>query len=286
MNRKLLGSLGLLGVVLAAGCGSDESGGSGGAGGVPAGDITSYAQAYCAAQQRCYPDFQMPDDYDCVGRQKLSFESQLYPGMSVGPAWFGSCAAAINAASCDDYRRGVLPACDMPPGTLPAGSPCVAGGQCETRSCSYNPSGCGVCEACGGAVCEPGAMCVHGACVEMPDQLGEACVDNCYGGLLCRDGICVERSAAGEPCSEYNDCGQGLFCVCDLCIPIEGVGEGEGCDIVATGQWCMRGLWCNSKMICERSLDDGSPCVDSDSCLFPASCENGVCTLPKPETCQ
>jgi Dickkopf N-terminal cysteine-rich region len=139
-----------------------------------------------------------------------------------------------------------------PPAT---GMPCAFDEQCAGARCSASGDGCGVCltprklgEACTGLLdtCARSATCTNGACVSTKKVVGQTCALG-PGGLLpvdqkeCDDelyceapdftsgsGICRAVHGKGEACSLFGQCGSGLRCVNDTCVP--GPGKlGEPC---------------------------------------------------------
>ncbi len=109
-------------------------------------------------------------------------------------------------------------------------------------------------------VCEEGAACVDGVCVDAPD-IGAACRNaaGCASGLTCRDGLCAEPASHGDACSSTYECAPGLICDRDVCQPPLAHGAG-----------------------CPANPNEPSPCADSaDVCVDKAAdgstCAPSIC---------
>ena len=357
MNRSLLGGLGVALVSVAfLSCGSDDE---------DKPTLASYAAARCAVMQRCSPEM-LPlygGSSRCVERMSMEMQHSVLPGMVTEGDWLSACISALNSAGCEDLYY--VEECDPPPGTLPPGSACMYGPQCDTGLCSeHTGQGCGVCISPGalGEACDQGTPCAEGlkcsytdhVCVQ-PAALGEPCSSAipCLQELYCSstDNVCLQRLALGEPCDVGTPCAEGLDCsftqqvcvedsapgdhkvgdscsdaypnscgtnlrchngVCalrvalggtcsvtsdcvqntwcdhdkEVCSAIKRVGEGEACDV--EGVACADGLWCKNNAVCVAFLEDGAVCeyTSSAGCLLPAQCQDGVCQIPEPPTCE
>ncbi len=228
------------------------------------------------------------------------------PGYGPLVSDYAACAAAYRAASCDSLISGDLPpACQTKPGSLADGSPCAAGGQCQSTYCQLEyatDSDCGVCapriplggtcEATGG--CVEGLVCGSGTgatCVE-PGLVGQNCdpAHPCRTGLHCTNGACAALLGAGAPCASFAECDyrQGLWCTSGVCQPITVAGSGETCD--NSGRQCRAGNYCSESPdggtgTCVARQPNGSPCEDSRECGLVSECTNGVCAAYQYPSC-
>lgn len=152
----------------------------------------------------------------------------------------------------------------------------------------------------------------YGSCIQFNYQ-----VSNCEKGLICSHGICLNpclKSNENEPCSDYKDCNEELYCAEDLhsgelkCFPNKKIGEectilspekctseafcydgfclarakfGEFCDIASPAVNylpCIDNLFCNPKTsTCSEPLQLGDPCINSFDCPWNATCTNETC---------
>lgn len=146
-----------------------------------------------------------------------------------------ACLEAVGCLYADDWCR-------------------VAGDGAGT--CTPRP---GPCES-----CEEARRCAEGECLEVPGAgrvcvpglAGDPCSSSCEPGLRCRAGTCrAPAQAAGEACSETDDCGEGLFCEATD-------GGARGCQPRRTaGAPCLSGAECLSDS-CEESSCGSSACPD------------------------
>jgi hypothetical protein len=169
----------------------------------------------------------------------------------------GTCAkgvCATGAPDCDDLNPCTVDSCAGEAGCqhLPVaggcddGDPCTAGETCASGLCVPGaPLACDDLESCTADVCDP----VAGGCVFSPLPDGAACqgADLCLGGGACLAGYCAGEAPVG--CAVPGPCAQAL------CKP------DTGCTV--------------------KSLPDGAPCDDGDTCTQPGQCSGGACeTLP------
>lgn len=312
MNKSLLGSLGLLGVVLVAGCGSDDSGGSnsgGSAGGAGGGDrCGAWAAAQCDFDQRCGGGrfFDLPKAV-CNERMKLYCDLWLEASPASGAYLECQTVAFAPGPSCDE-AAALYDRCSAVKGTLPLGEPCSASHECESGACKSStspPSACGTCvtaagegESCAELPCRPIFSCDSSKLCHEPPKLtdpkkGEPCYNfDCAAFLRCdhATNLCVELGQEGDPCSTATlECDFSLDCVNGVCTVPTIVGENAAC---AWGARCSEGLTCTQPQpgaqTCKPIVGDGEACDTSDDerCMYPASCENSVCTVLYNETCQ
>lgn len=177
------------------------------------------------------------------------------------------CAARRATSGCDE----VVPECDLPPGTLPVGSPCASRAQCQSRFCKLDDSGCGTCQE----LVEP-----DGVCSAPSDcATGEGEIASCdFRGSTATSGTCSiwRLSKLNEPCGNRKICGEGLHCV-------PGATEGEGtCRAVQDEggscedtSYCKPGLVCRSGQ-CGPRAAEGEACAQGDDCANGLACD-GTC---------
>jgi hypothetical protein len=298
-----------------AAAGTGAGGGDGGAGG--GGGATDFgaactisATAVCDAIASCIPSF-FESYFDsmssgCVVSQTEACEAALESeGVTITPTEYQACAewAAANLTMCSALIRfaaGELrpPEC-AGTGTLPNGSGCFYGHQCQSGSCVPGAdSSCGACAApsrqfgaCVDATdCVESLGCSAGACLPLADA-GEACAADlaiCYRDLVCRAGVCEPRALGGEACDPMlQDCAFDLFCspTSLVCEPYGQAGIGDPCGLVA-------GVYetCEGISSCEPDAGGGSVCVTladvaqacdvaaGPECKPPSVCIDGVCT--------
>jgi hypothetical protein len=141
------------------------------------------------------------------------------------------------------------------------GASCVDDSECQTETCSAGkcaaPAVLSEGESCGGFDrCESDTLCAAGRCRARASR-GEPCVaGQCYLGLVCEDGKCVQVAGCGmaqegDRCNFDDQCGQGL-----------------GCEL--TEQRCRPA---------EKRLELGAACKGDLSCLS-GLCFAGACTDP------
>ena len=189
--------------------------------------------------------------------------------------------------------------------TSAKGKPCAFDDQCEGGRCSASGDGCGICltprklgEACGGPLdtCARSATCIDDVCVSRKKVVGQTCAlgpggllpvdkQECDDELYCEasevtdtSGICRRAGGIGDVCSSlFAQCGSGLGCVDDTCVPGPGA-LGEPC---GPYPGCAADtLECNSRtMTCETgTLALGEPCgivggsIIDRACAPPSVC--------------
>jgi hypothetical protein len=278
------------------------------------------AAVYCEKQFDCYPTaaaYGYSDVDACTDQVQAQLEAILAaPGVTYGAADWLACELARSSLSCTDlllsrhYGAPELPECDMPPGTMADGLPCMFDEQCQSEQCVLkNGVGCGICRAGVGAgqLCSEGVPCAEGLvcrntssssaenrCTQVA-AIGEPCSDDtlCIHESPCSEGVCPPPALGkeGAPCGPQllswqcypgYDCDQDAGTCKALDVP---AGIGEACVEYSYGPWCKGGAVCRDS-VCVPSLPWGSPCKDlSANCLYPARCISGLCQLPSAEQC-
>lgn len=248
----VLGVIGLLGFA----CSSTSTNGSN------QGDACAqYAAALNSFNTRCW-SAQLSDARKKAldARLKLVCDASLsLKGSTVTPQNLVACASALNQAACGSDPN-IIPACDVPRGTLADDTACVSNTQCKSGNCDKTTfDACGFCrpaipigESCLSTIsCVAGARCNGTECVadKAPSAIGGPCDaakgEFCQNGLVCDPAtkICKGRAAAGEPCSSSTQCQTGLTCNSSgSCGAPDYKAEGEVCGAPAL---CQPGLTCD-----------------------------------------
>jgi hypothetical protein len=144
--------------------------------------------------------------------------------------------------------------------------------------------------------CQSGLLC-FGTCV-LPRKLDEACdtQNPCDLRLYCKEGKCRPTAGEGEDCVGSSSCDywKGLFCnpASGKCQAFVRAREGQACGVVPGGYAiCVPG---NNNCTavnpmgtgtCHERAHDGEQCI-TNTCYFPARCDQGVCKLPDSSRCE
>jgi hypothetical protein len=221
------------------------------------------------------------------------------PGTGVTAGWIDACASATESTPC---RSSQTPsACLGPPaGTLPAGSVCADGSQCQSNSCDMSQPvigdggaaepGCGKCAPgsggirCGNSTCLQNELCQNGVCVSPTYAgAGAACgtpMQQCMNGLYCpaQTKMCTALVGSGGACVTSNDCQWPLVCVGTMAQGATcqtGKNAGDACGING-GADCAPTLVCDMTGHCStiQFAQPGQPCGGMTS----TACELGMCT--------
>ncbi len=310
-------------LALTSACGSSSSkkgsggtggtAGAGGSGGSGSGDCNSVATSICNKLNQCSPlviKLTYGDVPTCVTRAAMSCASgTTASGASVTPAELGACADAYSKLDCADLMRGInTPSECKVTGTLANGTTCGADAQCKSGYCSVKTGICGACADQVGAGktcttsngCTSGLICNSSGVCATPVKAGGTCTSSldCAAGLVCPTGskTCTAPVAAGQACTG-GDCDQlaGAFCnpQTNVCETIQVVAAGQPCGLVSGAVvGCSGGGHCNiptgsTQGTCQAPAADGAACdaQKGPTCLQPALCVNGQCTLSNPKNC-
>jgi hypothetical protein len=114
---------------------------------------------------------------------------------------------------------------------------------------------------------------------------------------MCSNGTCANGAAAGTSCANGESCDQTKGLICDTptktCKELKLANPGETCGFVdGSIVGCGAGGKCNVTTgtgagTCDAPLADGAACkVGGPGCQTPATCTNGVCTIPDPGACK
>ena len=249
----------------------------------------------------------------CVTRSALSCPSAITAtGSGATAANVEACAQAYASTSCADLLDKGTPSACAVQGTLPAGTPCGSDVQCSGSAgyCKFTSGSCGVCStrsAAGGSCaasndCQPGLTCqlgtgATGSCVT-PGAQGAPCspAQPCQASFVCLNAACSTPLAAGAACNPVtNGCNgaMGYYCsAASVCAQVQTSAAGGACGFSASGVTTCTKATCKvgtgATGTCEALANDGAACdpVNGPSCLSPASCVNGVCTIANPASCK
>ena len=301
-----------MGCTVTPGLGGSSSSSGGVAGEQACADI---ATAFCNRYSAC-ADFYIPyafgDLPTCISRIKTAF---LCPTVftaadtTVTPNMYAACALALPTVDCLDLFVSKVPAaCTWPAGPRADGQRCGFGSQCAGDVCRGGAGGCGTCTtpSQAGGLCSSPQDCVGGSycsstgvCVLYGGQ-GATCDANhaCNPRLACRGGTCATRLSGGatcspqeQPCDLYDE---ALACstTTNRCTAVTQATAGAMCGFAANGTFAI----CTEGAACRPSASNGTciaPAADGDTCnattgapcLYPASCDQGACTLPSAQNC-
>jgi hypothetical protein len=223
---------------------------------------------------------------------------------AVTPDLFAACSGAVAAMTCDDFNSGVeAEACVFKPGSRVEGQACTNGAQCQTHLCKIpKNASCGVCAA---KVPVGGACASNSECVSGSRCKGQTCTPEVGVGATCGGtvaacaypniclGTCTKPLPVGAPCDPMIDaCDYGIGAACDpqsstckalvkLASPGQPCGTIDGSQVECVGFGSCGFDTPDATMgTCYAPSADGAPCDDVRSCLWPATCVNGVCQLP------
>lgn len=310
-NNKHNGGGGSGGTGGAAGAaGAAGASGASGSGGAGSGDCSTFATAACNELQQCsafllqvtYGDLQT-----CVTRTTQTCTSATTAkGASVSPAQFTTCANAFSQFDCGEFTHGIfVPSECAVAGSRAGGDACGSDDQCKSSYCAVKTGICGKCAAraaAGGACasddgCQSGLVCSQGKCAQ-PVQAGGSCTNvlDCKVGLLCVSGKCTAPLAAGATCTKGAcDPLAGLFCnpSTNKCEQIQVATDNQPCGVVGGKlTYCAAGGFCTATAsqpqgTCTPHADDKTSCdaTAGPTCMKPALCVLGTCTLPDPANC-
>ncbi|MGE5185109.1 MAG: hypothetical protein ACM31C_23735 [Acidobacteriota bacterium] len=272
----------LVACVIAAGCGSDSSGG----GPIPIESLQASYNAYdCNELVRCG----LVSDVLTCGRLRLDVGSGVTPDLVAAvqagtviydAAAAETCLAAITA-SCDrsvaftNTSRSAPAACDqMFTGTVAAGGVCAFDDECVSRYCSMAS-----CSTTG----QPLGTCVGSTAPTPRPALGEACTSNpsCIASYCDPTTVlCVALLPAGASCSSNDACQLGLACKNATCTPL--APTGGAC--VSDNDCRDVGDYCSATQTCTAFGVAGATCASDSDCSIYYRCDatSGTCVL-RPE---
>jgi hypothetical protein len=271
----------------------------------------AFAAGICARLNSCAPALvvsEYGDQNSCTARNASACVLGLHAPDSVGSAaGLGSCTSALPELSCHALLENAMPpTCRLADGVRLNGQSCSSHTQCASTRCARAANvACGTCATLAAAEqactvsgdCSSGLICSAGMC-RAPGASGSSCdaAHPCAFPLTCAHGSCATALAANAPC-QWNDdrCDRyaGLACgSSNTCAPWRNASAGQPCGSAAsTWAVCSAGSSCSSAAadggVCEGPLSDGSACRadGGPSCLTPARCIAGVCTIESPAVC-
>jgi hypothetical protein len=246
-------------------------------------------------------------------------------GTSSTPSSIEACAQAVNGLACADALSALAdndlpPACQPAPGALADGAACGDSAQCAHQYCKIGKNAtCGACSsrAAAGAPCTTNNDCEYGLVCPLPTGVttgtcitpvaaGAKCdpAHSCAGENICSAGTCAAPGKPGDTCDFAT---QGLFCDAEqlvVCLPIQNTcvqgtvaQAGQGCGLTGanTVAVCAGGgenqptsdCTTSANGTCQAQVPNGGSCTPGapQGCIYPAVCENGVCTLPNAGSC-
>ena len=309
-------------VVVLAACGSCSSSSAGSsedagaeatveAGPSPTQACTQFATALCASIESCTPfalQVSYGDTSTCVERVTLACTPAfMVTGTQATPAQMESCAAAVQAETCDEAMDNPQPSACNVPGSVPLTGACGSDAQCQSGYCKpTSGSLCGTCAAHVGAGsactvdadCSATLVCNNATCIG-PLPVGSACSSTqpCLRDLTCIASKCATPLTLGQACAAATDCDgkHGLYCDTKkkVCAQTQVAAAGQPCGIVSGNLTaCGGGASCanisstTGQGTCHPPASDGAPCGPSISCMPPAVCTSPArCTLPNPSVC-
>jgi hypothetical protein len=217
--------------------------------------------------------------------------------------------ACTRREECADSGRCVFD--DSCPGTCrrraEPGEPCSNTGDCKPHVGSSTDCILGVCVASSiGPTALEGGPCF----VRTPHPVLNACERGlwCDYDFSAEVGVCQRASLLGEPCTEFQECGEVAECVNGVCNTFRPPGLGEACepDSACAGELFCGGTCraplgrgaaclpvvdvCAAGLTCQRTADSetvgrceppglyGAPCVHRSQC-YGGSCNDHRCDL-------
>lgn len=247
------------------------------------------ASVFCTQLQTCSPfglQVEYGDVTTCQTRFALGCVQTLsFPQTGATAATTEACASALPGISCTDFIAVNLGStCATQAGSVANGSACGDDAQCTSAFCARAAdSQCGTCAPASTA----GSACVNGAC-----SSGFACNTD--------DSTCIVPVAGqiGDTCKTQSQCDVAHAVGCntndDKCIALAIATSGGSCgaDSITPSKFtlCPANGSCDSVLNgnCHATAADGAACsTDSTgpSCLSPAKCVSGICTLPDATAC-
>jgi hypothetical protein len=228
------------------------------------------AKARCTRIQTCsamHLAVLYGDEAACETRLKANCVSALAaPSNANTPTLVAGCTTAMPGWACNDFLIGANPpaACAQSTGSVAAGGPCYAAGQCQSGFCAISTAACGVCA--------------------VAPTAGLACTasNQCGPGLLCgSDGNCVVPAQKDATCGAGQVCSPGNLCIAGTCKAIDSTATaGQACGNVSGKTVACASGTCE-KAVCVARATDGAACNPSTGpvCEPPAFCVGGTCQI-------
>lgn len=206
------------------------------------------------------------------------------------------CLAAIRAMTCAELEGAEPPACAAVfTATVADGDACSMDEDCATGWCQDGGTCPFLCAAkkVDGATCDQGVECLSGACdtwndecvPSAPGAAGEPCGygdAECQAGLYCKTvyspayaRICATLGSAGDPCTDFEECEDGLSCADDgVCRPLVAVGASCASAACGLGAYCsaVAGMRC-----ADFPFQAGESCAETEFCYVTYCASSGRC---------
>jgi hypothetical protein len=277
----------------------------------PAQACGALADAFCGQLGTCAPALLQliyGDAPTCADRQRLDCAGTTSaPGTTRVTADVTACASGLRDAACDGFFAA-LEGCTVSPGTFADKAACGVDAQCASTHCKRDSGGCGTCaptvaagDSCADdpGACVPGTICDSRKLCAVRTPKGGSCAKGeiCETPFVCDGATCGDGSAPGAACGEHLGPCNPLLGRCDpttsKCVELGFALAGEACGLVGGKAVFCSGLGtCNiasgaTKGTCSASAADGDSCGQSGpSCMPPASCVGGTCSVENPATCK
>jgi hypothetical protein len=292
------------------GTGGTAGGGTGGTAGGGAPGVfrcDELVGAVCNRLSTCFP-WLLAVTYGsvtaCVSESTPGCNEQLDAEGS-DPTAGADCADAIATQPCDALTSGDGAVCELR-GTLADGAPCLYDRQCRTGRCYRNTEACGECVTpapgggdCSDRPCEPGYSCNTSSTCVAPAARGQQCgpdTRNCDTCLFCNGGLCAPVLDLGAPCDPALgacDSLQGQACLQNAngestCQQLQLAELNEPCGAFLDNVTCVGGTYCSpDTSVCVPLPGEGEPCdaLSGGRCRSGAQCDDGICRVPAPPTC-
>jgi hypothetical protein len=255
---------------------SDEGGGggSGGGGGQNTGGAGAGSSAceqtaplYCQRYFMCFPEdaqFSYGTEHGCEVDDAMTCHilGTLSDVDKMAVERWAACNRSLSLQACDGFlSRTPLPECAVHAGTRPAGKACVDGSQCVTKFCKVSPAM---------EPTSPEDLHVCGICAPTPAP-GDPCVEwNDCGELACSGGKCTVPQKAGAACADSDGCDTNLVCFEGTCGPPRMAGE------TCTDFECAIELRCVAGK-CAPGVPAGQACTESCECESYNCGNDNVC---------
>jgi len=339
---NFIGSLVLASLVAVAGCGTDpntnNTGGSGGDGGSGGGGGGSESLTLdelakellnitCANSVKCNSSETLADCIATSNSPTSDFQPYIDDGTVVyHPEKVAACLDALKGfgfcsfselsntnAGQKTVQEKCLPVFE---GTVADDGACLEDTQCKSQLCEEIP-GCMMMQCCP-------SKCAASPAPTTPAKIGESCMmADCEDGAYCQSDMmgdpttCAAQVAAGQPCTDFDQCKSPAFCemgVCyapaahdatcdpnsffacdrfdDICDPatMKCVTKGlVGADCAMAP--CVDYAFCDmATMKCVKALPDGSTCdpmMMDDNCMNDLIClDSGKCGFAPVTPCK
>ena len=163
------------------------------------------------------------------------------------------------------------------------GEQCDDDDHCESGLyCDYNSGTCKPFakenESCNEAICDRGLLCdLDQFCVPLD---GASCYDYCDGGFFfvgiygcTEEGVCKRLGEMGDSCENHLECFGGYMCRDGVCST--GYGIDEPCDPAIKEGGCMMGLYCADSGVCRPTSEKPKSGVGG-SCYSNEDCQEGL----------